>query len=218
MEIGGWRLWAIGGAAFIAAMAGPAQAFDDRPSTLEPLWNILGASGDEKEAIDFRERPKLVVPKQMDLPPPQSSAGRRAANWPQDPDVKRRKAGELNARAPRQIEMNANPIIRNRELLEGRTTEARSQADICETYNQGAPDCSAPTPAEKLKRIFASGEDKDVLTPGREPDRTYLTEPPRGYRSATRAVQAERPRPTERVDPADPKAYLRDQNKSRRDE
>ena len=109
----------IGAAALAVAFAGAAraQAFDDRPSTLEPLWNILGSSAsDEKPDIDFRERPKLVVPKNRDLPPPQPGAANRAANWPQDPEVKRRRAAEANARAPRQIELTNNPIIRKPEL------------------------------------------------------------------------------------------------------
>lgn len=215
----------IGAAALAAgfAFAAPARAFDDRPSTLEPLWNILGAGkdADEKPEIDFRERPKLVVPKTRDLPPPQAGAAGRAANWPQDPEVKRRRAAEAAARAPRQIEMNTNPIIRKPELLAGRTDEARSQAEICEGQgNMGAYDCARPTPAEKIKRLFGgqTEAEKDTLVPGREPDRNYLTEPPRGYRAATRAVRADPARPVERPDNSDPKLYLREQNKSRLDD
>lgn len=219
MGVGRWNV-ALGAAALAAgfAVCAPAQAFDDRASTLEPLWNILGVGkdGDEKPDIDFRERPKLVVPKTKDLPPPQATNANRPANWPTDPNVARRRDAEAAARGPRTVEINTNPIIRKPELLEGRTTEPRSQNEICEGQaNLGTPDCSTPTAAEKLKRVFGGGQDKDVLVPGREPDRTYLTEPPRGYRAATRAVAAEKAKPVERPDYSDPKQYLRDQNRQR---
>src|SRR5665213_281093 len=47
----------------------------------------------ESKGIDYRERSPLVVPPQLDLPPPAAAASQVSApNWPKDPDEKRRKA------------------------------------------------------------------------------------------------------------------------------
>src|SRR5487761_1933969 len=85
----------------------PARAFDDKPSTFDPILNLIGLGKDdsEKPQIDFRERPKLVVPKNDDLPPPQAGAA-HAANWPVDQDVRRQRAAAAAARAPRVISLN----------------------------------------------------------------------------------------------------------------
>lgn len=101
---------AIGGLAAATVWAGlvasaiPARAFDDKPSTFEPLLNMfaLGKDSEDKPTIDFRERPKLVVPKTMELPPPQTDRGERAANWPKDQDIVRRQQAAAR-RATRRI-------------------------------------------------------------------------------------------------------------------
>lgn len=63
---------ALGALVLTSVLGGstPALAFDDKPSTFDPLINIigLGKDEDEKPAIDFRERPALVVPKSTELP------------------------------------------------------------------------------------------------------------------------------------------------------
>ena len=47
----------------------------------------------DSKGIDYRERSPLVVPPQLDLPPPAAAASQvNAPNWPKDPDEKRRKA------------------------------------------------------------------------------------------------------------------------------
>ena len=47
----------------------------------------------DSKGIDYRERSPLVVPPQLDLPPPAAAASQATApNWPKDPDEKRRKA------------------------------------------------------------------------------------------------------------------------------
>ena len=175
------------------ASAVPARAFDDRPSTFDPLLNVvgLGKDNEDKPDIDFRERPKLVVPKSNDLPPPAAGGSGRAANWPQDQEVVRRRAAAAAERAPRVISPNTNPILDHDELMRGRSNEAETSPELCPVRNGGIPDCSALTPTEKLKKVFSLGsnENKDVVKPGAEPTREYLTEPPPGYRKATTETQ-----------------------------
>lgn len=203
--------------ALCGAMAGTAaraQAFDDRPSTLKPILNmIVGGDDDTKADIDFRERPSLVVPKTRDLPPPRPGVGPRVANWPQDQEVVRRRDEAARVRGPAQIELNRNPVLDKAELMRGRTNDAPVAVSLCDTYVGGIQDC-APTPMEKIKRVFSLGSSNDeVVVVGKEPDRGYLTEPPRGYRRASQTVKATKDGGYEREDAANPAAYYRNQAK-----
>jgi hypothetical protein len=188
----------------IVAGTAPARAFDDKPSSFDPILNFvgLGKDSDEKPDIDFRERPKLVVPKTADLPPPQPAGSGRSANWPVDQDVARRRAAQQAERAPRVINPKANPILDHDEIMRGRAVEAEKSQELCDTKQFGVPDCSALTPADKLKQVFSLGPatKTDEVRPGTEPSREYLTEPPKGYRAATtvtRDVKREPNRPYE---------------------
>ncbi len=177
----------------VVAFSGPARAFDDKPSSLDPLLNVfgLGKDSDEKPAIDFRERPSLVVPKNMDLPPPVPESRNRSANWPSDPDVRRRREAATAARAPRVISLNDRPELTARELQQGRSATRGDSSEICDTRISGTPDCSALTPADKLKQVFSLGsKSDDDFAPGVEPKRDYLTEPPPGYRAPKQVVKA----------------------------
>ena len=177
----------------LVAGSAPARAFDDKPSTFDPLLNVIGLGKDneEKPQIDYRERPKLVVPKGADLPPPQTSAGQRAANWPQDPDIVRRRQAAAAERAPRAININKNPVLTNDEIQQGRSNAPATAQELCDVRNAGVPDCGALTPADKLKQVFSLGSNAntDTLKPGVEPPREYLTEPPAGYRTGVSAVK-----------------------------
>lgn len=180
------------------ASAVPARAFDDKPSTFEPLLNMfaLGKDSEDKPDIDFRERPKLVVPRNMDLPPPQTDRGARAANWPKDQEIVRRQQAAAAARAPREsVNINRNPTISPTELMKGRSASFGGGEEICPTKINGVPDCSALTPADKLKQVFSlnggSGSEAPAA-PGVEPARDYLTEPPSGYRAPRQVLKATR--------------------------
>ena len=191
----------------------PARAFDDKPSTFEPLLNAvgLGKDNEEKPNIDFRERPKLVVPKGADLPPPQDTKQTRAANWPQDAEATRRRAAKAAERAPRSIDFHANEALRNAELQQGRTNAAPTSPELCETRYNGVPDCGALTPVEKLKRVFSLGsnDSAELVKPGAEPEREYLTEPPKGYRAATRETKYQQGAPDKRYEAPTASDYAR---------
>lgn len=195
---------ALGALVLTSVLGGstPALAFDDKPSTFDPLINIigLGKDEDEKPAIDFRERPALVVPKSTELPAPQAGGAQRAANWPVDHDVARQRAAKAAARAPRVISLNERTSMTPAELQKGRIDQKQDLQEICEERISGTPDCSAITPAAKLKQVFSLGsgdepKNRDVSTPGYEPDREYLTEPPKGYRKATTQVEVKQRAP-----------------------
>ncbi len=135
-----------------------ARAFDDRPSAFDPVLNVIGLGKDseDKPDIDFRERPKLVVPKDDALPPPVAGARSRAANWPVDPDVRRRKEAEIAARAPRDMnrQLTANPALSAEELKQGRTAGPSNNPEVCPTRRNGACTTTqaAPSPSGGLAR------------------------------------------------------------------
>ena len=72
-------------------------------------------------------------------------------------------------------------MLTKQELMRGRSDDAPVAVNLCDTYISGTPDC-APTAMDKIKRVFTLGDtQRDVVIVGKEPDREYLTEPPRGY-------------------------------------
>ena len=87
----------------LVVTAGPARAGDDdvvdQRSFSEKFVDgfkstIRGTSMDNR-GIDYRERSPLVVPPNLDLPPPAAAVASNApkvANWPKDPDERQRKA------------------------------------------------------------------------------------------------------------------------------
>ena len=60
----------------------------------------------------------------------------------------------------------------------------------------------------------ANPEAKEVLAAGQEPERIYLTQPPKGYMKVTKTVKATAEAPQPRVDESDPRAFLRARAKS----
>ncbi len=216
----------VAGAAMVlaGALAGStaARAFDDKPSTFDPVLNVIGLGKDnvEKDDIDFRERPKLVVPKGADLPPPVAGSRARGANWPVDQDVRRRREAEAAARAPRDMnaELKSNPNLTVEELRRGRSAGPSTNPEVCPTRRNGIPDCGVEEPASKLKQIFSlnGGSKEEELRPGVEPSREYLTEPPPGYRAPRQVVKATQSGPERRYEAPSAGDYARGIDPNRR--
>jgi hypothetical protein len=218
----------LGASGAIAGMAGvfllvgaawhvaPAQA-EEGNQTLRQIFGLVTGDTGQKDTdgIDYRERPPLVLPPKIDLPPPQASVEKPHPAWPTDPDLGRVKKLKAEARAPaRQVnEATANPHISQAELERGRiavSDPTSPQQNACD-YST-APECLY-TPWSILKKVGndAGKEDKDVLRPGEEPPREYLTEPPPGFRKPTQVVKASREAPKEKEDASDAAAYIRQQ-------
>lgn len=149
-----------------AAFGGPAQAADDK-STVSSVMELFGYSSDPSAAsIDYRERPKLVLPPRVgELPPPREGAT-RPDGWPTDVATARKRSWDRFARVP-----NAPPPEKKPGLLE-RVRGPR-------------PDYAPGTDDEPglLQRMLMKRADTTPSTV--EPDRRMLTEPPSGYRRPT---------------------------------
>jgi hypothetical protein len=142
---------------------------------------ILGIE-DEKPEIDYRPRPPLVVPPKKDLPQPADPATAKAQSWPNDPDVAALKKAEENRKKPVVMQNPARPLTIE-EIRAGRVAGAGVPTEPVAT---GARNNSAWVPPSELRAL----EDKLKLSkapetqPGFEPERQYLTDPPKGYRKA----------------------------------
>jgi hypothetical protein len=217
---------AIVGAAGVFLLIGAAShptaaRAEEGNQTLRQVFGLITGDSGQKDTdgIDYRERPPLVLPPKMDLPPPQATVATQNPAWPNDPDVGRVKKLKAEAKAPaRQVnEATANPHISQAELEHGRIAASdptSPQQNPCD-YST-APDCLY-TPWSILKKVTndSNAPSKDVLVPGEEPPREYLTEPPPGFRKPTQVVKASREAPKEKEDASDAGAYIRQQAKRR---
>lgn len=210
---------ALFGATMLAGMvgvAGPAAAADD--GYQDVLSSVLTAVGvltpDVSPEIDYRERAPLVLPPKNSLEKPVAAGTGRTAAWPQDPDViKRRRAAE-DARAPSpNLLGNPNQMLSKTDLLQGRTASADNSIRANRCHNQGNQrGCLVISPDElraESARYQSSGlGDKQELAVGEEPERMYLTQPPKGYMKTTKTVKVTAEAPVPRSDESNPAAAL----------
>lgn len=216
----------LGGSIFVTGLIGlglglasPAHAADDGYANV--FSSVLGAVGlikpDPGPEIEYRERPPLVLPAQATLPKPVPSGTKRIAAWPHDPDVERRRKDAEEARAPRNNPMNdKEEVLSGAEMAKGRGQSEAVKPNDC-GVNGNARGCLVISPDE-LKAEgdrFASMNpgSTDTVTAGKEPDRVYLTQPPKGYMKATRTVKATAEAPEPKVDDSNPRTFLMPQKK-----
>lgn len=184
---------ALSATALIAAMAAvdPARAGDDGSGDLLDvakgvLMFGITSSPDEKPQIDYRERAPLVLPKDRGgLPPPTERA--RRPDWPNDPDVAARAAAAAEARAPRSVVPGQATRVSAHELAAGRVPgggAADTQTEEgCRSFG-GDRACAWMHP-DRLRSLGVKREERNRVPVGSEPDRAYLTQPPKGYRRVT---------------------------------
>jgi hypothetical protein len=179
-------LLAVGAAAFIGLSAmGSARAGDDGEA---PLWQGIGGMlglTEKKvdEPIAYSERGRLVLPPNMDLPPPVSAA-QKTADWPHDPDVlrvqaEREKLLHTETRSPTldKAHLHGRPLSPD-ELRSAQTLPSHGSSDPCQKDPRNCHWIGA-TALEKL----GIKKPEDTIVAGQEPDRDWLTDPPKGYRS-----------------------------------
>lgn len=181
--------FAIAGSAGTGAFANDddddGEAFDTK--IIRQFLHGLGLRRDGT-GIDYRERSPLVVPPQINLPPPETgSVTEKTAAWPVDPDVKRAKEIRAARKKPRKdIESEESRPELPSQLGPRAASAPASQRPT------GMPDKDPTvpsTPAElktksvfTLDNLFGKGRQETAVFTG-EPPRTSLTEPPVGYRT-----------------------------------
>ncbi|HWG04684.1 MAG TPA: hypothetical protein VG271_06705 [Beijerinckiaceae bacterium] len=199
--------------------ATPARAADDgQENFFSSVWGMIGGgigvAPRSEPTIDYHERAPLVLPPKTDLPPPGAGAAVRNQSWPQDPDVLAAKKAQEEARAPH-LAHKLDPA----ETIE--QSRQRSAAAYDPLANQPTGDCLEtrtcdPATFWSLLKNTKKGDTAELqLIPGQEPPREYLTQPPPGYMSPTKAVKVTQSAP-QVVDPDNnpednPSTYFRDQ-------
>ena len=206
-------------------MSAPAFAINDdgRGSMYESLLDMVGmGEKSDPPPIADRERSPLVVPPKLELPAPQQPASQRAAAWPTDQEVvrARKKASENNARGlAKYNETNGGEKVSAEELRAGRTA-ARPTEPVSGPgtgCSMDPFDTSGCSPAEYWGRlsVTASKKEETGLRAGVEPEREYLTQPPKGFMKATQNVKATFEPNIKPED--DPRSYYWDQAKKKAD-
>ena len=207
----------LSGALFVAGLvgvgaAGQARAADDGyANVFSSIFSAVGViKPDPPPDIAYRERAPLVLPPQAGLPKP-VAGGQRSAAWPQDPDVVRHRKDAEEARAPRVGVGDHAALLNADEMSKGRGQGETIQPDNCRGDNNSRQ-CLLVSPDElraEGERFQASNkESSDTITAGQEPERQYLTQPPKGYMKATKTVKATNDGPRRVLDQSNPRAFL----------
>jgi hypothetical protein len=186
---------ALSATALIAAMAaaGAARAADDGSGDLFDVAKsilLYGSTNDEKPAIDYRERAPLVLPKDRAALPAPAQRTRRA-DWPNDPDVAARAAAAKEANAPRSALKNQTVRMSPHEMANDRGGGETGLApeDGCRNNGGGSGGCLWMSP-DKLRSLGVKKDEVSRIPVGSEPDRQWLTQPPKGYRRVTQDAGA----------------------------
>ena len=175
----------------------PSWAGDDGAA---PLWQGIGSifgpvvgftglgGGDKPPPIEYREHGKLVLPPNTELPPPGSSAAADPA-WPVNQEILRKKAlkeeGKKSIAGVGDARLRYTHGFPANEPVTIRAVDPDGQTVKCES-NCGSSS-SVLSNLNPLKWVGMGGKSATALGP--EPDREWLTDPPKGFRAPVEPVQ-----------------------------
>jgi hypothetical protein len=202
-----WRQVAV--AAALVALVGPpaARAADDGQA---PIWEgvtsvlgpVIGFGKDKDPSIDYRERGKLVLPPKIVLPAPSAAAGPGTPDWPVDPDVlkeKKEKAEKAKPDARVHYGRYVPPAIPPGSVVTMRSTAGQGESPPPPCPKDAAPGtCQRRSeqsnygkPTMNFNPLTWVGLQKNApVVLGPEPDRDWLTDPPKGLRAPVEGVGA----------------------------
>jgi len=168
-------------ASYTAARAGD-DDLQSQETFTDKFLHTLGIRdpSETQYEINYSERSPLVVPPNRDLPPPISSKGPPAANWPKDPDVQKRsaKADEKPQVRPYDSVVESERALRPDELGVGRPAPTVSAPG---TGEQSSPSQLGEKKAGLFNFNWTKKEEYGTFTG--EPLRASLTDPPPGYQT-----------------------------------
>ena len=189
----------IGMAVVIGCAGSLAQAADDDDDELldvkifRGIMKGLGLRKDEPTGIEYRERSPLVLPAGKELPRPEAdAAAKKAAGWPDDPDIKRVKTRKEAERKRKGFQegVDDRPLLPSQmgnvpPAKGGKGGEAPGKS----AEAAAAPSTNTELGSKSLTTIFGSlWAPKEEYVPFTgEPARSTLIEPPPGYRTPSPA-------------------------------
>jgi hypothetical protein len=174
--------------------ASPALAGDDGQA---PIWKglgdlvgLTGITGNEKEPpIQYRERARLVLPPKMVLPAPSAPSTERNAAWPVDPDIEKTRKEKEASRLMLLLQSDTQAVRDGNRLSPEQLRAEQLRADRSAPGKTADHRCSSQSNTRgcdwvPFRNVFESvGLVKsDEVVAGQEPDRDWLTDPPKGYR------------------------------------
>jgi len=182
-------------------MTGAARAGDDdndddnltfEQKAIKQIMTGLGGTNMDNTGIDYRERSPLVVPRNLDLPPPEATRSTvNVPNWPQDPDIKERREAAAAARAgkPEDALQSARSLT-PAEMAPKRAKTASSSIDHSTPGDPRNNIIMSPSQlgvsSNTFKNLFSGnlgGNTSETATFKGEPTRETLTQPPAGYQT-----------------------------------
>jgi hypothetical protein len=179
--------------ATMSVLLGPpaARAGDDGDA---PLWQgigsvfgglgIIGGEKKEKDPIDYREHGKIVLPPSTDLPQPGGASAVAPADWPVNQEVQRKRVKKDAAK--NEIAGQGDARLRYTHPFPPNTpvTVNPTDQDIPACAKGGCGGSSGgPSFLGNLNPLSWVGLGKAAAPLGPEPDREWLTDPPKGYRA-----------------------------------
>ena len=182
----------------VGFVGSPSWAGDDGAA---PLWQGIGGifapvvgftglgGGDKPPPIEYREHGKLVLPPSRDLPPPGSAAS-ADPSWPVNQEILRKK--ELKEEGKKTIAGVGDARLRYThgfpagEPVTIRAVDPDGQSVKCQS-NCGSS-TSMLSNLNPLKWVGMGGK-SDAAALGPEPDREWLTDPPKGFRAPVEPVK-----------------------------
>jgi hypothetical protein len=180
----------IVGGLLVAASPLPAIAADDGQA---PIWSgiggMIGLVPDKDDTtIQYQEHGKLVLPPKMELPPPGTAPIKNSSAWPVDLDVQKieraKEARKNSYYVP--LTEKARGGKSYTEVTRDSMVTVRANAGVgpatkpC-TTGSSAADCHSP--GWSPLSAFGLGGKAENESLGPEPDRDWLTDPPKGYRA-----------------------------------
>jgi hypothetical protein len=180
-----------------AATTAPSRAED---GLMGSVMGLLGLGDDEKPEIDYRERAPLVVPPTMTLRTPEQSLVDKTPNWPQDPDVQRRKQVEAQKKLPGGMTQEEKRRLNGDRAALGEMQAGRGKSAKATGIpeEQNTFDDSKNKRADWLNPATLAAESRATelaaAKPGVEVERRYLTDPPSGYRKPSANAEYKAPK------------------------
>ncbi len=217
LRLAGWRRGLMAGIAAIAlagaisvSVPSAALAEDDDEESVETkiIKSIFGIN--DRDSINYRERPPLVVPPNLgQLPRPEANAIANTPSWPKDPEiVERKKAAAAKKNQKRRSSEEDDRALSPAELdAYGRKPTGSTVLNPTGPQDAESDSQRPQRPSELGYKgglfggLFKDNTKSEVATFTKEPARNELTQPPPGYRTPSTAQpygltpRQERPKP-----------------------
>ena len=165
---------------------GPEQKSLER-GILDNVMSSIGGRRIEDGTIKYRERSPLVIPSKTDLPPPMTGKTKLAPNWPKDPDEAERKRAREEASKPAMSPEQARMPLMPSELAP-KAARRKTDTAAASTSNNPSDSSIMLSPSQLgytgglFSNAFGTAKEETATFTG-EPERSELTEPPKGYQT-----------------------------------